>query len=132
MIPMMMADRGPSYLHCPMSSWETLEATMKRAEDMARPEEAGSGGHSVEHMSHTLLKLGQLCTVFYFSCGRSAYASLKRVSLTLTSAGEGNPKKMRSTVAESRSTSRVSFARKLVFTPSIAVTVPSKGAEEVV
>ena len=106
---------------------------MKRAEHMARSEEAGSGGHSVEHMSHTLLKLGQLCKYsILLSLGRSAYVILRRVSLTLTSAGEGNPKKMRSTVAESRSTSRVSFARKLVSTPSIAVTVPSKGAEEVV
>ena len=59
---MKMTDRKPSYLHRPMSSWETLETTMKRAEHMARSEEAGSGGHSVEHMSHTLLKLGQLCT----------------------------------------------------------------------
>ena len=54
------------------------------------------------------------------------------VFLALTSAGEGKPRNIRSTVAESRSTSRVSFARKLVLTPSIAVTVPSKGAEEVV
>ena len=93
---------------------------------MARSEQAGSGGHSVEHMSHTLLKSGQLCISLPLR------EECLRVFLTLTSAGEGNPKKMRSTVAESRSTSRVSFARKLVSTPSIAVTVPSKGAEEVV
>ena len=106
-----------------MPSRQTLEATVKRAEHVVGAEEAGARGHPVEDVSDALLKFEKYVT-------SASKTSLR--GLALTSAGEGKPRKMRSTVAESRSTSRVSFARKLVSTPSIAVTVPSKGAEEVV